>query len=344
MHSKIIDPARHGSKVYDNRSTAAFAVTYLGHEQGDKLRFFNQEREAVTAEEVIQALDHNIKGLRKEEEKFHCLVLSPSQEELRHIGNEEAKLKQFTQAVMENYARNFQRKKLTEKDLLWFACIHHERTYSHRELQQMQAEEKEGLQPGDKKPGLQTHIHVLVSRRDRSMRHTLNPRGQKKTFPIKTWQMANGKTFQQLFDYHREVTASRLKAGPSWTEPDRIRHDKRIGQKVDQLNNWLPLPLQLSQERIREIGRQTEYSKSFFLNLYRLEKGARQGKLPENPYCYLESSHKKEQSHSKARSLSLEMAGVLRKLSAAFQGKDGYTEDLTPRKKRNKEIDPSYEL
>jgi hypothetical protein len=130
MHSKVINPRQHGRLIFNNRGSCKALVTYLGHEareQRQDTRFFNQERTDVLAEDVQKVIDGNVKGLRKQQEKFYSLVLSPSEEELKHLGNDPSKLRQYARQVMENYARNFtfQRdgsshdKPLSSSDLVW---------------------------------------------------------------------------------------------------------------------------------------------------------------------------------------------------------------------------------
>ena len=135
MHSKIINPSQHGRFVFSNRGSCKKTVSYLGHEvqqQPGSAHFFNQQQDAITAGQVRGVIDRNAKGLSKQQEKFYSLVLSPSSEEVTHLQNDAGKLKAFTRQVMENYAQNFRvpkqpEKKLSGKDLVWFATIHQSR-------------------------------------------------------------------------------------------------------------------------------------------------------------------------------------------------------------------------
>ena len=174
MHSKVITPRQHGRLIFNNRGSCKALVTYLGHEareQRQDTRFFNQERTDVSAEEVQKVVDGNSKGLRKQQEKFYSLVLSPSEEELKHLRNDPGKLRQYTHQVMENYARNFtfqrdgssRAKQSSAPKLVWYATIHQER------------KEKEGTQKGTSKSGLHQHVHILVSAKDKTGELRLNP-------------------------------------------------------------------------------------------------------------------------------------------------------------------------
>ena len=138
MHSKIIDPRRHGRFVFANRGSCSKTVSYLGHEareRGSETVFFNQDRADVSAEEVRESIDSNAKGLRKQQEKFYSLVLSPSTAELQHIGNDPNRLQAYTRQAMDNYARNATLRdgsKLASSELIWYATIHEQRTEKER--------------------------------------------------------------------------------------------------------------------------------------------------------------------------------------------------------------------
>ena len=281
MHSKIIDPRRDGRFVFANRGSCSKTVSYLGHEareQGRDTSFFNQERSDVGSEEVRVTLDENSKGLRKQQEKFYSFVLSPSQAELEHIGNDKAKLQAYTRQVMDNYARNSTLKDgstLAPSALVWFATVHQER------------KEKEGERKGTTKSGLHQHVHVLVSAQDRSRQHRLNPKGWKSRFTFKDWQVQNGKTFQQLFDYRNATTSQKLIASmPLETQQ---RHQERIRYRITHLNEHLVGKEKLDVEKAVSIGQQQQYGKGFFFNLHRLTQQYQQGKIVNNPYHVLQT-------------------------------------------------------
>ena len=138
MHSKVINPRQHGRFVFSSRGSSSKTVAYLGHEAKEQqsiVYFFNSERDDVRSEEVRLAIDHNARGLRKSQEKFYSLVLSPSHHEVQHLQNDPEKLRTFTRRAMENYAATFNfknqktadGKRLAPNDLIWFATIHQER-------------------------------------------------------------------------------------------------------------------------------------------------------------------------------------------------------------------------
>ena len=232
MHSKVINPSRHGRLLFNNRGSCKGLVTYLGHEareQQQDTRFFSQDRIDVPAEEVRTMIDGNTKGLRKPQEKFYSLVLSPSEEELKHLKNDPKKLQQYTRQVMDNYAKNFTLKAeepfpLLSSDLVWYATIHQQR-------KQQQGEEK-----GSNKAGLHQHVHIIVSAKDKTGEIRLNPRGRRSRFSIRDWQVQNGKTFQQMFSYQKPTLSDKLTQGMPSEQVQ--RHQQRIRDKVACLNQY----------------------------------------------------------------------------------------------------------
>ena len=240
-------------------------VNYLekeneGREQGDQELYFNQEENHIETERVIAEIDANTAKLKKREPKFYSLVVSPSQRELQHIGNDPEKLRQYARQVMQAYAASFYRdREVTVKEILYFAKLERERTYSEKdrevkenqahaskilELQhrvraiqegreqgeiaklreQINALEREAphqlngkrIVPGMAKEGHQSHIHIIVSRMDRTNTHSLSPgskfrtsettlHGQtvKQGFDRDKFYRAAEKTFDKQFGYKR---------------------------------------------------------------------------------------------------------------------------------------------
>ncbi len=283
MHSKIINPKQHGRFVFSNRGSCQKTVTYLGHEvdgQPGTAHFFNQEQEAITGEKVRQVIDSNAKGLRRNQEKFYSLVLSPSNEEIAHLQNDPQKLKAFTVQVMENYAHNFcfphrPEKKLTLADLHWFATIHQTR------------KEKKGAEKGPLKTGNQAHIHVLVSAQDQQRSLRLNPRSYRSRFSIRDWQRQNGQDFQRLFNYQKATVSKKLNRGmPAKTQ---LRHQARIREKVGYLNQYFMGHWKLDENTVLQLGEEQHYGKGFFFRLHHLIERYQQGKPVNDPYRMLET-------------------------------------------------------
>ncbi|WKN44887.1 DUF5712 family protein [Tunicatimonas pelagia] len=291
MHSKIINPDRDGKNVFDNKGSVAKTIAYLGHEakeQGRESTFFNQNKEGVPAEEVQAAIDNNTKGLRKTQEKFYSLVLSPSDKELRHIGRNPSKLRAYTQAVMENYAANFHLRDgraRTSDDFVWFATIHQER------------------KKGTVKTGWHTHIHVVVSANDQHQQVRLNPRGRKNHFLIRDWQAKNGATFQQLFDYQQATISEKFTRGTISSEHVK-RHRIRIEEKVAYLNGCFLGSHKLDSEQVLAIGEKQGYGKGFFYNLHHLTEQYQQGKIISDPYQQLDPKERDSVAGKREKSLS----------------------------------------
>lgn len=196
MYVKIINPKTNGRVVYANTGSAQRCANYLVQEakaDGQEAAFFGApERGTFSADEAVALLDANHKGVGKDGVKFHSLVLSPSADEVAQAGNDLTQLADYTQRVMEQYAQNFKLKNgqsLHESDLVWAATIHQER--KHRGTD-------DGTQ-GERKDGLQTHIHVMVSARDAAQKITLNPLGEASRFNHVQFQAQAVTQFEEQF-------------------------------------------------------------------------------------------------------------------------------------------------
>lgn len=167
MQTKFTSPIK-----ANNKGSSSKLVNYLEKENdktlsGDKEYFFSADRDKCNKWEVIQQIDNNAKGqkIEKDQDRFFSIVISPSQSELAHIGNDPDKLKEYTRQTMENYATGFCNNKgenrgIESKDLVWYAKIENERKYNS-----LDAEVKAGLaESGQLKEGDQRHIHIVVSR------------------------------------------------------------------------------------------------------------------------------------------------------------------------------------
>ena len=220
-------------------------VNYLEKEnQGKALEdqelFFNQTENDIDAQRVVAEIDGNTSKLGKKDPKFYSIMVSPSQAELKHIGNDPEKLKQYTRELMKTYAASFYRDKETKvKDVLYFAKLERERTYSEKdkavkenqpyatkvlELQHQIRAISEGrvigdivklqerilvldreaphhqngkrIVPGMAKEGHQSHIHIIVSRKDVTNSHSLSPGSRFRT----SESILNGGKVKQGFD------------------------------------------------------------------------------------------------------------------------------------------------
>ena len=163
-----------GGGAYANTGSCAGVVGYLGHEDYDQLlkglfgEFFSDGREHVSGKEVTYKIDHNKAKLCKNDAKFFVMTVSPSSEELAHLGKTKeeqviALKKYIRQEVMKNYAEGFG-KGLEAKDIMYYAKVHYERHGRN---------------------GNDMHVHIIVSRKDISNKIKLSPKtnhtGKKKT-------------------------------------------------------------------------------------------------------------------------------------------------------------------
>ncbi|MBO0340200.1 MobB family relaxase [Flagellimonas profundi] len=227
------------------KGSARDFVNYLekeneGKSLEDQELFFNQTENNIAADRVIAEIDANTAKLSKKDPKFYSIMVSPSQSELRHIGDDPEKLKQYTRELMKTYAASFYRdKEITVKNVLYFAKLERERTYSEKdkavrenqahatkilELQHQLRAIREGREQGDMgklqdkiqaleaeaphkqngkrivpgmpKEGNQSHIHIIVSRKDVTNSHSLSPGSKFRTSET----MLNGEKVKQGFD------------------------------------------------------------------------------------------------------------------------------------------------
>lgn len=290
MYSKIINPVKHGNVVFNNKESSLRLGNYLDKERSkkegtppngtppegkDKDIFFNSEGN-FSKKQVVEAIDNNIKGLTKKDDKFHSLVIAPSAKELEHIGNNTAKLKEFTIACMEKYAANFNLnsgKRLSEKDLVWYATIHQNRAYKGTDTEVLNGEKKSG----DLKEGLQTHIHIVVSARDKEQKTTLNPNTPNNNrFKMTTWFENNQKQFNQQFDFKpepKEVSKPKDKTAYFilWTEK-KLHILEKMGITDKQITE------------IRNFAKSKNNSSDFRKNLGVIIKEVRANENPKNKH------------------------------------------------------------
>lgn len=153
-----------GNGVYANKGSCFGTVKYCEHENVDQLKngetvenYFNQDKDNIRGSEVIREIDGNKAKLKNKDAKFFVLTISPSQNELSAMGESRAEisksLKEYTRSIMDEYARNFN-KGLSGKDVKYYAKVHHTR---------------------GEKGGLQSHVHVIVSRKDMANKIQLSP-------------------------------------------------------------------------------------------------------------------------------------------------------------------------
>jgi hypothetical protein len=291
---------------------------------------------------MTHLLDTNVKGLRSTEAKFYSLVLSPSADELQHIGNSEQALKAYTREVMEQYASNFQLKdgkELKSKDLVWGATIHQEREYrgTDKEVQEGRAN------AGDKRPGYQTHIHITVSARDAQQQITLNPGGRTSRFSLVNWQTEAGKQFQEQFGYTDKVqayTKERLREKARDASMDARRREK-IGERVGGINKLVPKEQHLDAERVKSIAQDRKYDKTFYRSLSRIEGRARDGIPIDGAYQLLATGKEpKAYEQQQQQQMAQTTLRAVQQLIRSGSGREERTENLAQKKgRKSNELD-----
>lgn len=243
-------------------------VAYLekeneGKNMEEQEHFFNHFGTDFSSEEVIQDIDANTAKLKKTEPRFYSITVSPSKPELKHLQNNPEALKEYTKAIMEDYAKAFHReingKPITVNDIKYYAKVEHERSYKgtdkaiqenapfrkeivrlQNEIQEIKSGTREGniksrnqrikqlieeaphkrngklIEQGMAKEGAQSHIHIIVSRKDQSNRYSLSPGSKykasettlhgktvKRGFNRDAFYSNAEKKFDTLFKYHR---------------------------------------------------------------------------------------------------------------------------------------------
>ncbi|MEM6734648.1 MAG: MobB family relaxase [Bacteroidota bacterium] len=255
MYVKINNP----NEYFGNKESARDLVHYLEKENeglafDDKEHFFSSDEDLVLPDDVTALIDNNKAKLGKDDAKFFMLTINPSEEELNFLNNDPEKLKSYTRAVMDEYAANFNRtidgKPLEGKDLLYFGKIEHERRYHPKDtnhindykhnlgidreikkdaslkerLSQDYIKNSDGtiIRPGALKAGNNTHIHVIVSRKDKAQRlklspfasarntqkHTINGNKVQSGFDRQQFVNNGEKRFDTMFSYERSVKDS----------------------------------------------------------------------------------------------------------------------------------------
>ena len=277
MVTRILKTKESGNVVYDNKGSAERLINYLKHEAKENnspdIYFFNQSEINIKSDNVLDKIDNNIKGVKASESKFFTLIISPSQDELNHLKNDEKKLIGYTQKVMENYGNNFQLgsdKKIQKDDLVWFATIHQERKFSGTDEAVKEGSARSGMQ----KPGLQTHIHVIVSRRDAEQKITLSPEGNQKRFSKADWTLKNIKDFNLMFEYH---------------PPKNLEYEeKKLRARVENWSkNYPDIEKLIEIEKVVKIAKERGFEGRFYRDLKKIEQKLEKGELILNPYHIL---------------------------------------------------------
>ena len=163
--------------------------------------FFNLTDDNIYKSKVIKDIDSNVGQLLKTDAKFFAIHVSPSESELRAMGNTEQEkaeaMKRYIREVfIPEYAKNFN-KGLSDADIKFYGKIHFDRSRSDNELNM--------------------HCHLIVSRKDQTNKKKLSPLTNHKNTKKGTvtggfdrvylfQQVEQG--FDKLFDYKRQLSES----------------------------------------------------------------------------------------------------------------------------------------
>ena len=161
-----IDFAPPSNGTYNNAGSSRQLANYLEHEDLERMEkglytdsFFNLTENNIYKSKVIKDIDSNIGQLLKTDAKFYAIHVSPSEKELRVMGNTEQEqaeaMKRYIREVfIPEYAKNFN-KELSEADIKFYGKIHFDRNRSNNELNM--------------------HCHLIVSRKDQANKKKLSP-------------------------------------------------------------------------------------------------------------------------------------------------------------------------
>ncbi|MGJ8739279.1 DUF5712 family protein [Zobellia laminariae] len=198
-------------------------VIFLNNMKQD---FFNHSRTGISVVEVIDTIDSNIKKLGKSDAKYFAPTINFSHAEQKHIihlatGKDDidnvlklnakefkrynSLLKGYTRLVMNNYAKNFNRENKglnSGENLVYFGKIEHFRKFKGTDNAV-----KEGVvKNGDYKPGLNSHAHIVVSRKDITQRLKLTPTTKERS----TQRTIGGNNYQVGFDRMKWINKNEI--------------------------------------------------------------------------------------------------------------------------------------
>lgn len=203
-----IDFAPPSSGTYNNAGSSRQLVSYMEHEDLERMEkgiytdgFFNLTDDNIYKSKVIKDIDSNIGQLLKTDAKFFAIHVSPSESELRAMGDTEQEkaeaMKRYIREVfIPEYAKNFN-KGLSEADIKFYGKIHFDRSRSDNELNM--------------------HCHLIVSRKDQAGKKKLSPLTNHKNTKngaikggfdrVNLFQKAE-QGFDKLFSYDRQLSES----------------------------------------------------------------------------------------------------------------------------------------
>lgn len=203
-----IDFAPPSNGTYNNAGSSRQLANYMEHEDLERMEkgiytegFFNLTDDNIYKSKVIKDIDSNIGQLLKTDAKFYAIHISPSEKELRVMGNTEQEqaeaMKHYIREVfIPEYGKNF-KKELSASDIKFYGKIHFNRNRSGNELNM--------------------HCHLIISRKDQANKKKLSPLTNHKNTKkgtvtggfdrVSLFQQAE-RGFDKLFGYNRQQSES----------------------------------------------------------------------------------------------------------------------------------------
>jgi len=234
MYVKVINPKTHGKTEYNNSGSCTKLVNYLSKEDNEKglerELYFNHDKDRISSIEVIRSIDNNCPNIEKNEAKFYSLVVAPEPDEMQHLKNDPNRLKEYVRDTMDIYAQNFNKKdgspkNMTGNELVYYAKMEHNRYYKGTDEEVKKGNAKQG----DALPGDNTHVHIIVSRKDKSKEIKLSPLvNSKKLFSREAFKDKCCDHFDEKYKY--EGSGKELKKHI-------VMRDGTIEERIAYINN-----------------------------------------------------------------------------------------------------------
>lgn len=205
MHIGFAPPS---NGTYNNAGSSRQLANYLEHEDLERMEkgiytegFFDLTDDNIYKSKVIKDIDSNNGQLLKTDAKFYAIHVSPSESELKAMGNTEQEkaeaMKRYIREVfIPEYAKNFN-KGLSATDIKFYGKIHFDRSRSDNELNM--------------------HCHLIVSRKDQANKKKLSPLTNHRNTKngiikggfdrVNLFQQAE-QGFDKLFNYNRQPIES----------------------------------------------------------------------------------------------------------------------------------------
>lgn len=278
-----IDFAPPSNGTYNNVGSSRQLANYLEHEDLKRIEkgiytevFFNLTDDNIYKSKVIKDIDYNVGQLLKIDAKFYAIHVSPSEKELRAMGNTEQEqveaMKRYIREVfIPEYAKNFN-KGLSEADIKFYGKIHFDRSHSDNELNM--------------------HCHLIVSRKDQSNKKKLSPLTNHKNTKngairggfdrVNLFKQAE-QGFDKLFGYNRQQSESfdyhnTIKNG-SISEQLELQEQYSAGEKKKEIfqssekENMISCNLDSKTENRHSNNQQNNSGSDSLLSIFSLEDG-----------------------------------------------------------------------